>query len=90
MFELAYQWFSHEIGQLLLYCRGANEHTSYKKSLGLCQFVIDQTDIQGYLYYHTWKNRKFWMENQMVSAILFWKVKKIWAVIWDDAILYFF
>ena len=26
------------------------------------------------------------MEKQTVSNILFWKVQKIWAVIWDDAI----
>ena len=38
----------------------------------------------------TWENQKFQMENQMVSTILFWKVQKIWAVIWDDAIFYSF
>ena len=30
------------------------------------------------------------MENQMVRAIPFGKIKKIWAVIWGDAIFLFF
>ena len=29
----------------------------------------------------TWKNRKFQLENQMVHAIPFGKLQKIWAVI---------
>ena len=28
-----------------------------------------------------WKNQKFRWENQMVCAILFWKLQKMWAVI---------
>ena len=40
---------------------------------------------QGYLPF-TWKNWKFWLENQMVHTILFGKVQKIWAVILGNAI----
>ena len=40
---------------------------------------------QGYLPF-TWKNWKFWLENQMVHTILFGKVQKIWAVICGNAI----
>ena len=38
------------------------------------------TRNQGYLPF-TWKNRKFQLENQMVRAIPFGKIQKIWAVI---------
>ena len=37
-----------------------------------------------------WVNRKFRMENQMVGAITFGKLQKIWAVIWGDAIFLLF
>ena len=36
----------------------------------------------------TQKNRKFQLENQMVCAIPFGKLQKIWAVIWGDAIFF--
>ena len=34
----------------------------------------------------TWENQKFRLENQMVHAIPFGKLQKIWAVICDDVI----
>lgn len=34
----------------------------------------------------TWENWIFWFKNQMVYAILFGKLQKVWTVIWDDAI----
>ena len=34
----------------------------------------------------TWKNQKFRLERQMVRAITFRKLQKIWAVIWGEAI----
>ena len=45
--------------------------------------------VQGYLPF-TRENRKFQLENQMVRAIPFGKLQKIWAVIWDDAIFLLF
>jgi len=38
------------------------------------------TRDRGYLPF-TWENRKFQLENQMVRAIPFGKLLKIWAVI---------
>ena len=46
-------------------------------------------DDQGYVTL-TWENQKFWLENQMIHAILFRELQKIWAVIWGDAIFYTF
>jgi len=43
----------------------------------------------GYLPF-TWENRKFQFENQMVRAIPFGKLQKIWAVIWGHAIFLLF
>ena len=34
----------------------------------------------------TWENRKFRLENQMVCAIPFGKLQKIWAVIRGESI----
>ena len=45
--------------------------------------------VQGYLSF-TQENRKFQLENQMVRAIPFGKLQKIWAVIWGDAIFLLF
>ena len=45
--------------------------------------------ILGYLPF-TRENRKFQLENQMVRAIPFGKLQKIWAVIGGDAILLLF
>jgi len=45
--------------------------------------------IPGYLPF-TWENRKFQLENQMVRAIPFGKLQKLWAVIWGDAIFLLF
>ena len=47
------------------------------------------TDTQGDLPF-TWENRKFRLENQMVYAIPFGKLQKIWAVIWGDLIFLLF
>ena len=44
---------------------------------------------QGYLPF-TRENRKFQLENQMVRAIPFGKLQKIWAVIRGDAIFLLF
>ena len=38
----------------------------------------------------TWENRKFQLESQMVRAIPFGKLKKLWATIWGDAIFLLF
>ena len=45
--------------------------------------------LKGYLPF-TRENRKFRLENQMVRAIPFGKLQKIWAVIRDDAIFLLF
>ena len=37
----------------------------------------------------TWENRKFRLGNQMVHAIPFGKLQKIWFVICDDAIIFY-
>ena len=44
---------------------------------------------KGYLPF-TRENRKFQLQNQMVCAIPFGKLQKIWAVIRGDAIFLFF
>ena len=38
----------------------------------------------------SWENRKFRIKNQMVCPIPFWKLQKIWAVIWGDAVFLLF
>ena len=43
----------------------------------------------GYLPF-TWENRKFQLEDQMVHAIPFGKLQKIWALISGDAIFLLF
>ena len=43
----------------------------------------------GYLPF-IWENRKFWLENEMVRAIPFGQLPKIWAVIWGDEIFLLF
>ena len=49
------------------------------------------TELDDTLYLpFTRENRKFQLENQMVRAILFGKLQKIWAVIWGDAIFLLF
>ena len=45
--------------------------------------------LQGYLPF-TWVNRKFQLEDQMVCAIPFGKLQKIWALICGDAIFLLF
>lgn len=37
----------------------------------------------------TQRNRKFWLENQMVRVIPFGKVQKLWAAGWGDACFLF-
>ena len=72
-------------------CRTLNE-TLGAQNIGALVHVNSRSDRHpGILILpFTWENQKFQMENQMVSTILFWKVQKIWAVIWDDAIFYSF
>ena len=87
MFELAYlNGFPYSY-------TGANEHAHlYKKSLqGSCQFSVRQTSRDTSLYYQLHgKTTNYRWKIKMVNAILSWKVKKIWDVIWDDEIFYSF
>ena len=61
--------------------------TKYE-SIILYQCRINTVICAGTHYLHG--NRKFRLENQMVPAIPFGKLQKIWAVIWGDAIFLLF
>ena len=61
----------------------------YLISTTILKMYVSHTENIGYLPF-TWENRKFQLEKQMVRAIPFGKIQKIWAVIWDDAIFLLF
>ena len=54
---------------------------------GLPDSLSCSPDSKGQAYSpFTWKNQIFWLENQMVRAISFGNLQKMWAVICSDAI----
>ena len=54
---------------------------------GRCRFFYGYYEVPQETHQTgTWENRKFRLENQMVRALPFGKLQKIWAVISGDAI----
>ena len=67
---------------------GPPDYKSSALPLGQARLLITKRHL-GYLPF-TRANRKFQLENQMVRAIPFEKLQKIWAVIRGDAIFLLF
>ena len=66
----------------------SNSQLLHLRLINTKECSINTVICRGTHYLHG--NRKFLLENQMVSAIPFGKLQKIWAVFWGDAIFLLF